>query len=108
MRHLINAFAEYERALIGARTRAALRVKKARGERVGAVPFGYRLAHDPSKLEPDPTEQDVIGIVHELRAEGESLRAIDRELRARGFRSRRGGRFHVQSLSNILRAASSH
>jgi DNA invertase Pin-like site-specific DNA recombinase len=32
---------EYERALIRARTRAALQAKRARGERVGAVPYGY-------------------------------------------------------------------
>ena len=32
--------------VIGARTKAALRVKKNRGQRVGAVPIGYRLCDD--------------------------------------------------------------
>ena len=34
MRRLIDSFAEYERALIAARTRAALAAKRRRGERV--------------------------------------------------------------------------
>ena len=37
MRQIIDAFAEYERAVIGMRTSAALQAKKARGER--AEPF---------------------------------------------------------------------
>src|SRR5262245_9545612 len=42
MRRLIDSFAEYERALIAARTRAALGAKRRRGERVsGIIPFGY-------------------------------------------------------------------
>ena len=36
MAHLIAAFAELERNMIGERTRAALQAKKARGERVGS------------------------------------------------------------------------
>jgi DNA invertase Pin-like site-specific DNA recombinase len=47
MRRLIDSFAEYERALIAARTRAALAAKRRRGERVsGIIPFGYQLADD--------------------------------------------------------------
>ena len=38
MRTMIDAFAAYERALIRARTKAALAAKKARGERVGGIP----------------------------------------------------------------------
>jgi DNA invertase Pin-like site-specific DNA recombinase len=105
MRHLINAFAEYERMVIGARTKAALRVKKQRGERVGAVPIGFRVSEDdPSRLEKHPREQAAITLIHELREQGLSLRAIDKELRRQGFRSRGGKRWHVQTLANILRA----
>ncbi len=103
MRHLISCFASYERALIGARTEAALRVKKLRGERVGAVPLGFRLSGTPGRLEPDPREQAAIALIRELHATGLSLRAIDREVRARGYASRNGGAWHVQSLANLLR-----
>src|SRR5580693_3786511 len=50
MRRIIDAFGEYERLLIKARTRAALRAKKARGERYGQVPYGRRLAGDGIRL----------------------------------------------------------
>ena len=104
MRHLIDCFASYERALIGARTKAALRVKKMRGERVGAIPLGYRLAGEDGKLEEDPREQEAIALVHELREKGLSLRAIDKALRAKGYRPRGGKRWHVQTIVNVLRA----
>lgn len=104
MRHLVMAFASYERLVIGARTKAALRVKKARGERVGAVPLGYRLSPGGERIEPDPGEQRVIALVHQLRETGLSLRQIDEELRARGHRPRRGDHFHVQTLANVLKS----
>jgi len=106
MRNLIGCFAAYERALVAARTKAALRVKKAKGQRVGAIPLGYRLADDGVSLEKDPHEQEAIALAHELREGGLSLRAIDRELRRRGFRPRGGKAWHVQTLSNILQAES--
>jgi site-specific DNA recombinase len=104
LRRLVDCFGEYERMVIGARTKAALRVKKARGERVGAVPLGYRLSADVSRIEPDAGEQEVISIVHALRDDGLSLRAIDEEIRARGHRPRGGGHWHVQTVLNLLRA----
>src|ERR1019366_5979320 len=41
MRTVIDGAAEYERALIRARTKAALAAKKAKGECVGQVPYGF-------------------------------------------------------------------
>ena len=47
MRDIIAAFAEYERAIIRARTKAALATKKATGERYCCnAPFGHRWASD--------------------------------------------------------------
>ncbi len=54
MRLIIDCFAEYERATIGARTRAALQAKKARAERAGELPYGWRLGDGP-KLIPHVT-----------------------------------------------------
>ena len=88
---------------IAGRTRAALRVKKLRGERVGGVPLGFRLSADVSRIEPDSGEQEVLALVRQLRGDGLSLRQIDVELRARGHQPRGGGHWHVQTLANILR-----
>ncbi|MBK8696886.1 MAG: recombinase family protein [Deltaproteobacteria bacterium] len=41
MRTILDGAAAYERELIRARTRAALKAKRARGERAGNVPWGY-------------------------------------------------------------------
>ena len=103
MRHLVNALAEYEALVIAARTRAALAVKKARGERVGSVPYGFRVTDD-GILEPDDDEQEMVAVARRLRERGLSLRAIDRELRARGHLPRNGRAWHVQTLATIVRA----
>ncbi len=103
MRNLVNAFAQYERALIGARTKAALAVRKAKGKRVGGIPYGFRLAADGETLEPNPTEQTVVRIVKTMRKKGGTLRAIANELTRRALATRTGGYWHVQTISNILR-----
>ena len=105
MRRMVDAFAEYERLIIGARTKAALAVKKARGERTGSVPYGYRLAADGVHLEADSDEQRAVDLVLELRAEGLTLRAIGERLLARGILPRSGGRWHAKTISRIAKAA---
>lgn len=104
MRRMIDAFAEYERLLIGARTKAALGAKKARGERTGAVPYGYRLASDGVHLDPIAEEQKVIAEAHRLHKAGQSLRAIARELDRRGFVSRTGKTFLAEQVKRLLAA----
>lgn len=106
MRRMVDAFAEYERALIRARTRAALAVKKDRGERAGTVPFGFRLAADGSHVEPDETEQTTIARVRELRANGASIRGIVAELARAGVVGRTGRPFCKGSVENLLRKES--
>src|SRR4030095_11772575 len=77
MRRLIDSFAEYERLIISARTRAALAAKRSRRERVsGIVPFGYSLAADGRTLEVNTQEAATVEVIRQLRAEGRSLRAV--------------------------------
>jgi DNA invertase Pin-like site-specific DNA recombinase len=105
MRQIIDVFSQYERAIIRARTKSALAVKKARGERVGGIPFGSRLAADGHALEPDPTEQRALAVLKELRGAGATYREIATELNRQGFRSRTGGPFVRQSVHRIRRSA---
>lgn len=105
MRQIVDSFAEYERAIIRAQTRAALAVKKARGERVGGIPFGFRLAADRRMLEPEPGEQRALAVLREFRAAGYTYRAIAEELNWQGFRSRTGGLWVHQSVHSLARAA---
>lgn len=100
MRAMVDAFAQFERALIRQRTQAALAAKRARGERIGSVPWGMRLASNGMTLEPDPAEQAVIQRARQLREAGLSQRAIVRTLAGDGVRSRAGG---LLGLSQVQR-----
>jgi DNA invertase Pin-like site-specific DNA recombinase len=84
MRTLLDAFAEYERSLIRSRTKAALRVKKARGEFCGGkVPFGYR--NENGKLVEDEQQMAAAVRIRELHASGVSLRKIADALTTEGY-----------------------
>lgn len=104
-RRMADAFAEYERALIGARTKAALAVKKARGQRVGTVPYGWSVDGDGVHLVENVDEQRTIKAVKALRGEGLSHRKIAARLNDMGIRTRRGGLIVQTSVRRILKAA---
>lgn len=74
MRQIVDAFAEYERALIGARTKAALAAKKAKGERVGGVPYGFSV--EDGRLVANEDERRIILEAKYLSSNGLSLRGI--------------------------------
>ena len=105
MRQIVDCFAEYERAIIRTRTSAALQVKKARGERVGGIPFGYQLAPDGRTLRPHPNEQRALALLRELRAAGYTCVAVAAELNRQGFRSRTGRLWVRQSVHMLGRVA---
>lgn len=106
MRTIQDAVAQLERARIAQRTRSALAVKRARGERIsGRIPYGYRLAADGVRLEPEPAEQTVVGEIRALRASGLSLRAIGAALLARGLRPRTGASWSPTTLAAIAAGA---
>lgn len=67
MRRIVDAFAEYERLIIASRVKAALQAKKARGQRVGYIPYGYRLAEDGVHLEEDEKEQYIRSLVRDMK-----------------------------------------
>lgn len=104
MRRVLDAAAEYERGLIRARTRAALAVKRARGELVGDVPYGYRAVRMPSgvqRLEPHADEQELVASARALRAKGLSLRQVAVALDVK-FESRTGTRFHPEQVRRMV------
>jgi uncharacterized protein YoaH (UPF0181 family) len=54
--------------------------------RGGAVPFGYQRDADGKPRVPVPEQQEAIGQIHRLRAEGLSLRAISARLADNGIK----------------------
>jgi len=103
MRRLLQAFAEYERALIRSRTRAALRAKRARMERAGGIPLGCSLAPDGRSLETNVLEELALSVAKRLHVEGLSLREIAAELEQQGFKPR-GQRWHPQTVARMIAA----
>jgi hypothetical protein len=83
-------------------TKAALAAKKARGERVGGLRYGYALAEDGATLVENGPEQAVIAEARALSAAGLSLRAVAAELGRRGYLSRTGGAFAATQIQRML------
>ena len=86
--NVLMSVAEWEREAIGERTTTALKAKKARGEKVGRAPYGFRW--DEGRLVEAPAEQKTVSIIRELRERGLTLRAIKAEMEARGVLNRSG------------------
>lgn len=82
-------------------TKAALAAKKARGERTGSVPYGFRLAADGVHLEADPAEARAVELATSWRADGHSLRKIARMLGEAGCRPRGGSAWNPNTVSKI-------
>lgn len=101
LRTFKDMLAQYERLQIKARTRAALAVKKARGERVGGVPIGRTLDRDGVHLVDHPVEALVVARVHALKEAGHSLRGIARVLESERVPAR-GERWHPTTVARIL------
>lgn len=100
LRAMVDAFAAYERALIRSRTKAALAVKRSRGERVGMLPYGFELGADGRHLAENPTEQRALARIRELRAAGLSLRAITARLNET-VPPVRGARWHLTTVHRL-------
>lgn len=105
MRGIVDVFAQYEREVIKARIRAALVIKRSRGERTGEVRYGFRLAADGVRVEPDDAEQEVLSVVRALRAAGLSQRQIVTELASRGLLSRAHRPFRQTQIVRMLASA---
>ena len=99
---MLAVLAEFERDQISERTTTAMQFKKAQGERVGAIPYGYGLADDGVRLQDNIEEQAVIRQARELKASGLSLRKIAVELQRRGFVSRAGTMFQPGQIQRMV------
>jgi site-specific DNA recombinase len=94
--------AELEKNLIGERTSQALQHKRAQGERVGTVAYGYQLDTDGIRLVANPQEQEVLSLARMYSGHGLSLRKIATRLASEGYVSRRGKPFVPPAIANML------
>jgi DNA invertase Pin-like site-specific DNA recombinase len=87
MASVLATFAQFERRLIGQRTKDALAVKPAQGVVLGR---------------PREVPLSVVGRIHELRSGGLSVTGIARRLNEEGIESPRGGRWHSPGVKRAL------
>jgi DNA invertase Pin-like site-specific DNA recombinase len=112
MRHMVDAFAEYERNIIADRTAAALAQKRARGEKTGGiVPYGYSVpvaagadVSTPKRLMQNKGEMATLDLIQDLRREGHTLRGIAAELERRAIPTKTGkAHWQAKTVSNLLK-----
>ena len=92
-RGLLQQIAAYERALISARTRAALRAKIARGERASGV----------DRFGATDQERAALAILEDCRQAGYSYQATAAELNRQGFTTRSGQPWRWEYVRGIER-----
>lgn len=105
MKRIMDAISEYERLIIKARTTAALQAKKAKNERVGRIPFGYKLAEDGKHLIECENEQATIQLILQLKKTGMSLQAIANHLTSIGNIKREGTVWNKVNLHELIKKA---
>lgn len=104
LKGILDVFSMHERAVIRARTKTALAVKRGRNERIGGIPFGFKLADDRVHLVEDAAEQEILAEMVSLRASGYSLRSIVAALNTRG-RPARGTCWRITTIARLLKRA---
>ena len=100
--NVVMSISQWEREATSERTRAVLQHKKVKGERVGNIAFGYKLAPDGVHLEEHLREQEILKSITEMRKSGMTLDEISKDARLRGYQSRKGKPFSISSIHAML------
>jgi DNA invertase Pin-like site-specific DNA recombinase len=104
MVHLLAAFAEHERDMIAARTKAALASARARGVKLGNPKLSDARAAAIHAIQSRAATHraNVLPIIAAIRSSGVSTYAgVAAALEARGVPTDRGGRWHSTTVRNI-------
>ena len=93
---------EFEHDLVSERTKAVLAHKKAKGEKYGTVPFGYREVD--GRLIEVQSELDILANIVSMRNQGKTLRFIAGHLNDQGIKGKSGGKWYASTISYILKS----
>ncbi|MBB3997864.1 recombinase family protein [Aureimonas pseudogalii] len=106
MLHIYAALAEKERAMIAARTKAALQAKKAAGAKLGNrtnLEVAQKAGAASNAVAADVFAGNVVPIVRQLQASGlRTLRDLAEALNVRGVRTVRGGEWTAMTVKRVL------
>jgi site-specific DNA recombinase len=105
MAQMASVFAELERAMIRERTKAAMKVKRGRKERIsGHAPFGRDFGPG-GRLVENTKEQRTVAWILKLHRQAESLRGIAKRLNDRGIQPKRATHWLHSSVLRIVKRA---
>ena len=102
IKDMFRVVSGFERNLTQFRIKSALAAKKARGERVGHIPFGYELG-DNRRLQHNIDEQLIVQKMMEYRKQGLSMRGIADALNSHGLFNRNGNKWNHSSMWNAMK-----
>ena len=99
---IMGALAQMERELISERTKAALSMKKEKGEHVGSSPLGFKTMPDGSRVE-IPGEMELVRFIKKLRKRGTSYGAIASRLNREERPTKRGGKWYAGTVRYVCK-----
>ena len=103
---IISAMAQFEREMIGLRTKDALAHKKANGGKLGGTtPFGFKLIKKTGKLSKNKREQEAISRMMYLREEGYSYNRIADILTKEKVATKTGAEWYGNTVRLIINEA---
>ena len=110
-----DVISEHERDIIRERTKLALHAKKLRKERVGYIPFGFKLDSNcrqcfekEEHLVAFEEEQKIIQEMLRLRSDKLSVRSIADVLNKNLFLNRDNALWHHMSIHRVMKSVESH
>jgi DNA invertase Pin-like site-specific DNA recombinase len=103
IRDIMYAIKEYERQMIGARTKVRMQMHQRAGRLMSKIPpYGYG-ATEEKRLVPLDHEQACVTVMRDMHADGRSLREICEALEERfGAEGRRGERWDRTTVRRVL------
>lgn len=101
---LLSSLGEFERDLVGERTKAALEHLARQGRRTSRYPpFGFDFSEDSRYLLPNTDELRVVAWIREQRGQGTSYWRIARLLHEAGTSTKLGGRWTAKTVRAIVK-----
>lgn len=103
MAQMASVFAELERGMIRERTKSALGVKRARGERISRhAPYGWDFGPEGEMAE-NAGEQETLATMRQLAQDGLGFESIAEQLNGLGIRPKRAQSWARATVRGILR-----
>ena len=98
--NILGSVAQWERKAIAERTVAALAHLRRSGKAYARTPYGYVRSGD--ELVKEPLQQHALGIIRNMRATGDSFRAIAAKLNLLAVKPPRGRVWYPSSIYAVL------